>query len=214
MFIRAFSYIDQSGKLKIIPAKTDSLFKIMAAPIIWIGHIISDIFTKAGVPLPGSCFLRTLQIGSFGAKKRTIGQVIEYMYLEGYDLRHLATMSTVNACIEIIVRLYNILTKPQIEHFARPTAMIEADNGMLRHKLRKMIICGYAVAATGNIVKVAAYQWNPTALNAPVWLAFVRSSIAEMEYQNSSTKDVINVMEQRAELEENITRIQNKLSLI
>ncbi len=214
MVCGTFSYIDQFGKLKIVPAKSSSIFKILATPIIWIGHILSDIFTKAGVPLPGSCFLRALQVGSFGVKKRTIGQVIEYMYFEGYDVRHLATMSTVNACIEIIVRLYHVLTKPQIAHFARPAAMIQADKEMLRHKLQKMRLCGYAVATAGNVAKLAVYQWNPTALNAPVWLAFARTSLAEMEYQLSTTKEVIEVIEYRHELEQNFNRIEQKLSAL
>lgn len=209
-----FSYIDQSGKLKIIPAESNSLYKILLSPIIWIGHIISDIFTKAGVPIPGSCLLRTLQVGSFGTQKRTLGRVIEYMYLEGYDLRHLATMSTVNACVELIIRLYHILTKPRIEQFARPTAMIQADKVMLQHKLRKMRLCGYAVAAMGNLAKFAIYQLNPTSLNAPMWLALARASLAEFEYQMSFTKEVIDVMEYRQELEQNFNRIQQKLSVL
>ena len=214
MATSTFSYIDQSGKLKIIPANSVSPLKVLAAPIIWLGHLISDLFTKAGVPLPGSCFLRTLQLGSFGEKKRTIGQVIEYMYIEGYDVRHLATMSLVNACVETIIRIYNILTKPQIRKFARPSALIQADNVMNHHKLQKMRLCGLSVAAAGNLTKLAAYKWNPTALNAPVWLAFVRSAIAEFEYQTSQTKEVLDVMECRSEIEDDFNRIQRKLSAL
>lgn len=207
-----FSYIDKSGKLKIVPAASTSPLKLLMAPIVWLGHLISDIFTKAGLPLPDTCFLRTLQFGSFGEKKRTIGQVIEYMYLEGYDVRHLATMSLVNACVEIIIRIYHILTKPRIQEFVRPAALIQADKEMVRHKLRKMRICGYSVTAVGNLAKLAAYQWNPTSLNAPVWLALARASIAEFEYQTSSTKEIINIMEVRSEIEANFDRLQTKLS--
>lgn len=207
-----FSYIDQSGKLKIIPATSTSPFKLLIAPIVWLGHLISDIFTKAGLPLPGSCFLRTLQFGSFGEKKRTIGQVVEYMYLEGYDVRHLATMGLVNACVEIIIRIYHILTKPRVQEFVRPAALIQADKEIIHHKLLKMRICGYSVAATGNLAKLAAYQWNPTALNAPAWFALARAAIAEFEYQTSSTKEIINIMEVRSSIEANFDRLQTKLS--
>ena len=207
-----FSYIDRDGILKIIPATKNSLFRIFSTPILWLGHLLSDIFTKAGVPLPGACLLRTLQIGSFGAKKRTLGEVIEYMYLKGYDIRHLATMSSVNACIEVIIRIYHMLTRPKVEHFGRPAAMIQADNVMITQKLQKMRFCGYAVAATGNIVKLASYNWNPLALNAPVWLNFVRNAISEYEYNHSTTKDIIDVMELRNEIEGDFERIQSKIS--
>ena len=207
-----FSYIDKAGNLKIAPAAATSPFKILAAPIVWLGHLISDIFTKAGLPLPGSCFLRTLQFGSFGEKKRTLGQVIEYMYVEGYDLRHLATMSLANACVEIIIRLYHILTKPNVQMFARPAALIQADKEMIRHKLQKMRLCGYSVAAAGNLTKLAAYKWNPTALNAPIWLAFIRSSFAEFEYQTSQTKEVLDVMDLRSEIEDNFDSLQYRSS--
>ena len=134
------------------------------------------------------------------------------MYLEGYDLRHLATMSTVNACIEVVIRIYHILTKPKVEHFARPSAMIQADKVMIAHKLQKMRLCGYAVAGTGNLAKLAAYQWNPLALNAPVWLFFARNAIAEYEYNHSTTKKIIDVMELRNEIEEDFERIQSTVS--
>lgn len=207
-----FSYIDKSGKLKIVPATSTSPLKLLIAPIVWLGHLISDIFTKAGVPIPGSCFLRTLQFGSFGEKKRTIGQVVEYMYIEGYDVRHLTTMSLVNACVELIIRIYHILTKPHIQEFVKSSAIIQAEKEMICHKLQKMRLCGYSVAAVGNLAKLAAYQWNPTSLNAPVWLAFARASIAEFEYQMSTTKEIIDVMDVRSEIEANFDCIQTKLS--
>ena len=207
-----FSYIDKSGKLKIVPTPPNQPLKVLISPIIWLGHLISDIFTKAGLPLPGSSFLRTLQFGSFGEKKRTIGQVVEYMYLEGYDVRHLATMSLVNACVEIIIRIYHTLTKPRVQEFARPAALIQAEKEMLRHKLQKMRLCGYAVASAGNLAKLAAYQWNPTAFNAPAWIALARTSIAELEYQTSTAKEIIDIMEVRSEIEANFDHIQAKLS--
>ena len=90
--------------------------------------------------------------------------------------------------------------------------MIQADNVMISHKLQKMRLCGYAVAATGNLAKLVAYQWNPLALNAPVWLYFLRNAIAEYEYTHSITKEIIDAMELRNKIEEDFERIQRKVS--
>lgn len=205
------TYIDKDGVLKSIPTKNVSAWKVLAMPIIWIGHIISDIFTKAGVPLPGACFLRTLQLGSFGAKKRTISEVVSYMYYEGYDLRHLVTMLSTNACIEIILRIYHILTREHVEQFMRPTAIIEAQQSMIKHRLEKMRLGAYAIACGGNVAKLAIYQWNPNALNLTVWLEFLRTAISEYERTHSTEQDVVNIVVLRQEIEDKFKRMENKL---
>lgn len=105
-----FSYIDKAGMLhidKVVPADAKKLFY---APIKWLGHIISDVFTKQGIPIPGTSMLRTLQVGSFGDKDRTLGELVEYMYVNGYDMRHLATMAMCNIVINLIVTIYSKLT--------------------------------------------------------------------------------------------------------
>lgn len=129
------SYIDKAGRLKIVPTHSASMESKLLCPVIWLGHIISDIFTKAGIPIPGACLLRTIQVGSFGKKKRTLGQVMEYMYLEGYDIRHLATMSISNAVIELIIRIYHILTRELTQPFAVPGALLAAEKSMYAHRL-------------------------------------------------------------------------------
>lgn len=211
MISGTMSFIDKSGCLKIIQTKNVSPFRLLAAPLIWLGHIISDVFTKAGIPIPGSCLLRTLQFGSFGEKKRMLGQVVEYMYLDGYDVRHLMTMSTVNAVIEIIIRLYNYLTKEHIKQFGRPVAIFQADKEMQRLKLEKMRMYGYAVAVAGNTAKLASYSWNPCALNLPVWIEFIRIAIVQMEHSCSTTHDILDYIDLRNQLEHNFTDIERKL---
>lgn len=207
------SYIDKNGYLKIIKSKSISPSKLLAMPIIWIGHIISDVFTKAGVPFPGSCFLRTLQIGSIGEKGRTIAQIVDYMYAEGYDIRHLLTMTTVNGVIELIVRLYYILTREKVEVFARPTAYIQSDREMIKMRLDKMRLYAYAVATTGNIAKLASYGWNPLALNAPVWIEFLRLALKELNKKNSCNGLILDSIRQRSDIEQNFKDIYIKLGI-
>lgn len=202
------SYIDKQGRLNFIPTKNVSAYKLLAMPIIWMGHIISDIFTKAGVPIPGSCFLRTLQFGSIGEKGRTIGQVIEYMYMEGYDMRHLFTMAIENAVIELIIRIYNALINKPIKKFARPQSLIQAENVIRKDRLEKMRLCGYSIAVAGNIAKLYVYK-NPLALNISVWYSFIKSALAAYEKHNSTTKKVIDSVKSREEIENKFSTIKN-----
>lgn len=208
------SYIDQAGNLKMVPSKPASLKSKLFIPIIWIGHIISDIFTKAGIPIPGACFLRTLQIGSFGEKRRTIGEVVEYMYLNGYDVRHLATMATSNAVIEIIVRIYHCLTRDFINALGKPSALIQADKAIVEHRLLKMRFYSYAVAACGNIGKMAIYQWNPTALNLALWIEFLRTSIKEYEKSFGSESQYIDAVKKREIINASFENLKKRLDYI
>lgn len=208
------SYIDKAGNLKIVPSKPSSLSSKLFIPIVWMGHIISDVFTKAGIPIPGACFLRTLQFGSFGEKRRTVGEVIEYMYLNGYDVRHLATMSTANAVIEIVVRIYHCLTRDFIKPLGKPVALIQADKAMVEHRLSRMRLYSYAVAACGNIGKMAAYQWNPMALNLAIWTEFLRASIKEFEKTFGVESMYIKTVKQRDILNEGFNSLRKRLNTL
>ena len=88
-----FSYIDESGILHIMKCKEGDYLKLFYAPFVWMGHIVSDIFTTQGIPIPGSSLLRKLQLGAIGDNEMTIGKMATYMYENGYNLKHLATMT-------------------------------------------------------------------------------------------------------------------------
>lgn len=208
------SYIDKSGYLKMIPTRSTSVISKLFCPIIWIGHIISDIFTKAGVPIPGTSLLRTLQIGSFGEKKRTIGQVVEYMYLSGFDFRHLATMSIENACIELVLRIYQVLTRQSLNQFGIPGSLIDAEKSMQAHHLSKMRMGAYAIAATGNLAKMSAYYWNPIALNLPIWIELLRTSIIEYKRTYGSDSLHIQAVKNREEINCRFDELQSYLNSI
>lgn len=208
------SYIDKSGYLKMIPTRSTSVISKLFCPVIWIGHIISDIFTKAGVPIPGTSLLRTLQIGSFGEKKRTVGQVVEYMYLAGFDLRHLATMSIENACIELILKIYQILTKHSLNQFGIPGALIDAEKSMQAHHFSKMRVGAYAIAATGNLAKMSAYYWNPLALNLPIWIELLRTSVIEYKRAYGSDSSHIQAVKNREKINGQFDELESYLDSI
>lgn len=175
-----FSSVDQNGILHIEKISETNYLRLFYAPILWLGHIISDVFTTMGVPIPGNSFLRLLQFGSFGENERTIAQISEYMFLNGYDLRHFATMSISNAVIWLITSIYFILTRPNVS-----TNIILAENEYKKIKFNQkqhsVSYIAYSVAVCGNIAKVAIFQGNPNAINASIWLKFIKESIRNIE---------------------------------
>jgi hypothetical protein len=53
--------------------------------------------------------------GSIGPKNMTIAQTANWMYVNGYELRHLLTLSIPVATIELVIRSYDYLSKLQLE---------------------------------------------------------------------------------------------------
>lgn len=174
--------IDIKGKIHFV--KTFDLYmknKIFA-PLLWLGHIISDMCTTMGVPIPGWGFLQILQFGSFGDKDRTTADISRWMYLNGYDLRHFITMSISVAVIEIIIRAYHYLSglenRWQMESSVNASLISkELANVESNLKLHKMLFLAHSVAASGNAMKVFAYSGNPLAINADQWMLFLQESI-------------------------------------
>jgi hypothetical protein len=173
---------DANGKLHILKTFDMSLTGKAFAPLIWLGHIVSDMCTKMGVPIPGWAFTQLLQIGSFGSDKRTIAEISRWMYLNGYDLRHFVTMSVPVTVIEMIVRSYHYLSSlesPEQLHNSIHQSVATKELAQIQSqlKLHKMLFMAHAIAVSGNALKVFTYSANPLAINFPQWLAFIKESL-------------------------------------
>lgn len=170
--------IDANGVIRIEKIAENIPFEErLLAPIIWFCHILSDVATKMGIPIPGWCVLNTFQCGSFGEKQRTIAEIARYMYLESYDLRHLLTMSVVPATIGLLIRLYFFLFAKGNEN--ANNILCEQEYAKIKNniKLHKLLFIAHSVAAVGNAAKIATYQGNPTSINLPVWLATAKEAV-------------------------------------
>lgn len=178
------TFIDNSGCLRIIHNthyKTPIIEKILCV-FYYIGHIISDLFTARGVPVPGF-FLS--QFFTNGSSDNSIARIAEGMYLDGYDMRHFASMSTPLAVKNIIINLYLKLTEKA--EAMLPLTLDKREKNVLEHKLKKekMNFIANSIAVGGNAVKFFAppYSCNPCSLNAPEWLAFIKSGIIMLKAQ-------------------------------
>ena len=207
-----FSYIDKSGILHIEKVAPADISKIFYAPVLWLGHIISDIFTSQGIPIPGTCILRMLQIGNFGNKDRTIGEIVEYMYVQGYDLRHLATMSTCRLVIDVVIKLYCFLIAEKKPAQTLPLCEQEYIRVKNEEKKRKLMFVAYSIAVAGNIGKVAAYHGNPLAINAAIWYQFAREAISQIVIHTNDNKAYVNAIENRHLIDETFEQLLQSTS--
>lgn len=201
-----FSYVDRNGVLGVQKIVDNAGFlEALVAPVKWFGHLISDIFTSAGVPIPGWTYLQAFQFGSIGDKKRTIADLARYMYVQGYDIRHLVTMSVSQAAIEAIVRIYHFLVNEGPEKKKIYELTSEREYGQIKNdiKLHRMLYLATSVAAVGNVGKVVAYGGNPLAINLVTWEEFAKNAVVDFYVRHRDSKDYEKVIEARHVIDEN-----------
>lgn len=171
------SFIDADGRWESIPEVRAGKQGVPEALVKVIVHGFSDVFTARGLPPPFLSALQTLKVNSGftlreGGDPVSLPNLIRYMYSNGYDLRHFATMAIVPGFAELVIRVH---------HYVRAAARGEAlgkDGIRNRLKLSRMLMLTHSLLASGNIVKTALYGWNPTALNFAQFLALAKQMIS------------------------------------
>jgi len=148
---------------------------IIEAVLKQIGHLLSDVATPAGLPAPFMPLAQSFNLGRFGPKGRSIGELARWMYTNGYDLRHFLVGGLCPALIEIILRAFIM-----IRHYVR---FGDVKFDLASHpKYRSMLLTAHGVAAVANAGKVALYHGNPLAINEAQWLALIRYLLPSMKY--------------------------------
>src|SRR5699024_753313 len=167
-------------------------------PFLWFAHLLSDMCTKMGVPVPGWAFTQLLQFGRFGEKDRTLADITRYMYIKGYDFRHFLTMSSVPATIELCTRVYHKLTVSEQNAYA---LTYERDLQDIQEKMRleKMLFAAHSVAMSGNVIKIALSHGNPLAFNVAQLFGFTKQSI-EMVIMQARDKTTVKIVGNREEI--------------
>ena len=162
------TFADKNGNLIIaenLSATPDN--NLFLAFIKVFLHLLSDAFTKAGVPPPFFTLLQLIKAKSpfvLGNSGETVSwtNVARYMYKHGYDLRHFLTMGIVPASVEIIIRGYWLF-----RNFDNQNSV-----NIPKVKMTSMLMLGHTIALSGNLIKTGLiYQMNPLALN---WAQILR----------------------------------------
>ena len=198
--------IDNNGGIRILPNYEASKTEKLLSVFYYIGHIVSDLFTARGLPIPGF-FLTQFFTGEDDSK--SLAKVAESMYLDGYDTRHLASMSVPVVVKNLVVEAYCRMTKPEINGFL-PIAEKELAEQANALKKEKMLFIANSVGVAGNIIKFVAPPscCNPCALNAAQWFAFIRSSIV-MTKAACRDRTVESVLEGRSRIQQEWERLLN-----
>ena len=149
--------------------------RLIEAILKHIAHLLSDVATPTGLPAPLMTLFQALDVGSFGERKRTVGQLARWMYLNGYDLRRFVVSGVTPAVIEIVLRAYIMLRHYSEQGGVQLTVAHSP-------KYRSMLLAAHGVAAAANAGKVALYQGNPLAVNQAEWMAFLRYLFPHMKY--------------------------------
>jgi len=140
-----------------------------------LGHLISDVATPMGLPAPFMTLIQGINVGSFGEKGRTVGEIARWMYLNGYDFRHFLVSGITPAVIELVLRAY-IMLRHYSEHG-------ETKFDLASHpKYRTMLLMAHGIATLGNAGKITLMQGNPLAINYAEWMAFIRYLIPSIKY--------------------------------
>ncbi len=160
---------------------TDSLPTALALQAM---HLISDVATPAGLPLPGWTALLTIDKSLMGSSE-TVAEISRSMYLGGYDTWHLPTMAVPILGIEVVLRGYLGMRQLLDEQYREELDIERLRSGsdrvadLPRYEVMALIARGIAVA--GNAGRFVLLDKTPLTLNFPLWMAFAKSLLGRLD---------------------------------
>ena len=175
--------IDSNGRFVIQPMdvyddrKASNLFEAIAKVFL---HMLSDVNTSMGLPVPFMVLCNSLQFASIGEDKVNAAELVHGMYGQGYDLRHFCSMAIPVMVIEVIVRVLYFAKRLHEGHtFAE--AIPVGSSREQKPKLATMLFIAHAASTAINTGKVI-FTRNPLNINYAQWLAFTRYSIQQLKW--------------------------------
>ncbi|NMD71261.1 hypothetical protein HHO41_13230 [Bacillus sp. DNRA2] len=179
--------IDKNGILHVVNTGNASS-NVLEAILKVFAHTLSDIPTPAGVQPPFFSLLQCINTKSpFTLRENgatvSYTNVARFMYSNGYDLRHFATMSLVPGIIELVIRIYY-----NMKNFKS----LFTKNKNIQHKckLASMLTMAHSVTMGGNVVKMWISGWNPVAFNWSEFLAMSKSYVTTIKLQKERQNEI------------------------
>jgi len=170
------TYIDGAGRLVQIPSVADPV-ELITALLTQVRHLLSDVYTPAGIPPPLFGLLQLGQVGTPLARGTVGSKVVwtdlaRHMYTHGYDLRHSFTMGITPGVVSAIIRGYGLLNDYATDG---PTANPRRNDA----KNASMLLLGHMIATSGTLLKTGlVFGMNPAALNYNQILAMGPAAVA------------------------------------
>lgn len=157
--------------------KAQGLFEAISKVFL---HMLSDVNTPAGLPVPFMAIFNKMQFGSIGEENLNISEMVKSMYGQGYDFRHFFSMSIPVMVTEVIVRV-SYFAKRLSEGCSFMEAVPFGGDREKKPKLSTMLFIAHSTAATINAGKVALTK-NPLNINYPQWMAFATLSCKQLKW--------------------------------
>jgi len=180
------TYVDKFGKVKKVVADGYDQVGFIEAFNRAFLHLLSDVFTKMGIPPPFFSLMQLMPGKSpFWLSRKTKVRVswtdlARYMYANGYDFRHYIAMGVVPATVQCIINAYWLYCGFEDKEKAEKE----------RLKLASMLLLGHMLALAGNVVKIGIVgamvgpEYAPLAINwaqlkkmKPVTISFFSESV-------------------------------------
>ena len=176
--------VDNNGLLRVLVNPNDyPVHEKFMSLVYYFGHLLSDVCTARGLPVPGMILTQFFRNGL--DDKKSVGAVVEQMYQDGYDFRHLASMSTPVVVKNLIIELYIRFFRSSEIINLQPIAAKEIVTQKQAAFKYRLILISDAVSCGGNVVKffIPPTMGNVTALNIPEWCSLLKNTIYELKYQ-------------------------------
>lgn len=192
--------VDNNGKLRVIvnDRKYPNSQKYLAV-LYYLGHLLSDVCTARGLPIPG--FIMTQFFCGDGS---SLARMAEQMYIDGYDLRHLASMEVPVLVKNMITDAYCGMCQLEEAKAIGPIAEKQIRENRQKAYKYKLRLVSDVVSCSGNVLKffVPPTRGNMTALNLPEWISLIQDAIIDIKYRMRD-KNVENVIVDRAVINAN-----------
>jgi len=184
--------IDVTSAVHVVEAGNPTP-NLMVALGLQVGHLLSDVVTRMGLPLPGWTALLTVPFGAIGPDNLSVGEMARWMYLRGYGTWHLATMATSVVVTEAFVRSYyairQILDTDYEHRVSVEKIRAGADRVGDEPRYRSLSLLAHGIATAGNAGKLILHGGNPLALNVAQWAVFSRKIVQRI--QTPAARDVL-----------------------
>ena len=168
--------VGKDGVMRVAQTRDPRIANPAVALGLEIMHLLSDIGTRSGIPLPGWSMLMTSNLDVRG---RPINETARQMYLRGFNSSHLLAMATVPATIELILRSYWVARMTIDDNYRRANdedaAMAGSQSISDQPRFRALSLAANGAGATMNAAKVAAFGGNPLAINYAQWVSFANA---------------------------------------
>ncbi|WP_063516852.1 hypothetical protein [Schleiferilactobacillus harbinensis] len=174
--------IDRTGKIvsqvmeNYADRKESDIFAAIAKQII---HYKSDITTSMGLPAPMMALFNLMQFGKIGEEEKTVAEIVQGMYYEGYDFIHFCTLSIPVMIVEVVTRIGYSIKRIKEGHSVKESIPFSTNRDK-NPKLATMLFIGHSAATAVNAGKVF-FTKNPMAINYPQWLAFAKYSYQQLK---------------------------------